>query len=205
MSPSPTPWLRDHRGGRKECLWQYILTNYFPKIFLETYILAGGFPNGSVTKNPPAVQEMQERQVWSLGQQDPLEEEMATHSSILAWKIPWLEEPGGLLSMGLQKIGHDWAPELAWAHACVHACSYTHTHILAEVYRNFCFSTSTPSCLILFQDCNHLLEELGTVSNYSIFCKNLYDVELNIPCSICTTCIWNYLEMMFFSISSFFF
>ena len=55
---------------------------------------------------------MQETQVRSLGQEDPLEKEMATHSSILAWKIPWMEEPGGLQSMGLQKVGHDWATSL---------------------------------------------------------------------------------------------
>ena len=45
--------------------------------------------------------------VRSLGQEDPLEKEMATHSSILAWKIPWTEEPGGLQSMGSQRVGHD--------------------------------------------------------------------------------------------------
>ena len=50
---------------------------------------------------------MQETQVRSLGQEDPLEEEMATHSSILAWKIQWMEEPGGLQSMGLQTVGQD--------------------------------------------------------------------------------------------------
>ena len=48
---------------------------------------------GSMLKNPPA---MQETWVWSLGLEDPLEEKMATHSSILAWEIPWTEEPGGL-------------------------------------------------------------------------------------------------------------
>ena len=47
-------------------------------------------------KNPPAMQDTQGMQVQSLGQEDPLEEEMATHSSILAWEIPWTEEPGGL-------------------------------------------------------------------------------------------------------------
>ena len=52
-----------------------------------------GFPGGSVVKNLPAVQETWAR---SLGQDDPLEKEMATHSSILAWEIPWVEEPGGL-------------------------------------------------------------------------------------------------------------
>ena len=45
--------------------------------------------------------------VQSLGQEDPLEKEMATHSSILAWKIPWMEEPGRLQSMGLQRVGHN--------------------------------------------------------------------------------------------------
>ena len=59
-----------------------------------------GFPGGSVIKNPSAVQEMGVR---SLGQEDPLEKDMATHSSILAWEIPRTQEPGRLQSMGLQK------------------------------------------------------------------------------------------------------
>ena len=50
---------------------------------------------------------MQETWVQSLGQEDPLEKEMAIHSSTLAWKIPWMEEPGGLQSTGLQRVGHD--------------------------------------------------------------------------------------------------
>ena len=53
------------------------------------------------------MQEMQETWVQSLGQEDPLEEEMATHSTILAWKIPWIEEPGGLQPMGSQRVGRD--------------------------------------------------------------------------------------------------
>ena len=57
-------------------------------------------------KNLPA---MQETLVQSLDQEDPLEKEMTTHSSILAWEIPWREEPGELQSMGLQRVGHDWA------------------------------------------------------------------------------------------------
>ena len=52
---------------------------------------------------------MQIMWVWSLGQEDPLQEAMALHSSILTWKIPWTEEPGGLQSMGLQRVGHDWS------------------------------------------------------------------------------------------------
>ena len=50
---------------------------------------------------------MWETQVQSLGWEDPLEKEMATHSNILAWKIPWTEEPGGLQVMGSQRVGHD--------------------------------------------------------------------------------------------------
>jgi len=50
---------------------------------------------------------MQETWVWSLGWEDPLEKAMATHSSILAWRILWTEEPGGLPSTGLQRVGHD--------------------------------------------------------------------------------------------------
>ena len=61
-------------------------------------------PGGSASKEPPAVQKTRAR---SLGQEDPLEEEMATHSSVLAWRIPWTDEPGGLQSMGPQRLGHD--------------------------------------------------------------------------------------------------
>ena len=53
------------------------------------------------------MQESQETQVGSLGQEDPLEKEMVTYSSIIAWGIPWTEEPGGLQSIGLQKVRHD--------------------------------------------------------------------------------------------------
>ena len=52
---------------------------------------------------------MQETRVQSLGREDPLEKEMATYSSILAWKIPWTEEAGRLQSMGSQRVGHNWA------------------------------------------------------------------------------------------------
>ena len=57
-----------------------------------------------MVKSLPAVQETQ---VQSLGEEEPLKKEMATHSSILAWKIPWTEEPGRLQSMGSQRVGHD--------------------------------------------------------------------------------------------------
>ena len=69
------------------------------------YMLLGSFPGGSEIKNPPA---KQETWVWSLGWEDPLEKEMATHSSIPAWEIPWTEEPDGLQFMRSQKVEHDW-------------------------------------------------------------------------------------------------
>ena len=66
--------------------------------------VTGDFPGGSVVKCLPT---MWETQVQSLGQEVPLEEEMAPHSSTLAWKIPWMEEPGRLQSMGSQRVRHD--------------------------------------------------------------------------------------------------
>ena len=63
-----------------------------------------GFPGGSLINNPPAIREMH---IQSLLQKDPLEKEMATCFSILAWEIPWPEEPGGLQSVELQRAGHD--------------------------------------------------------------------------------------------------
>ena len=58
-----------------------------------------------MVKNPPAVQETR---TWSLGWEDLLEEEMSTHYRILAGESPWTEDPGGLQSVGLQRVGHDW-------------------------------------------------------------------------------------------------
>ena len=70
---------------------------------------------------------MQEMWVWSLGQEDPLEKEMVTHSNILAWRIPWMEKPGRLQSMGSQRVGLDWATSL------------THHAVITD------FQTSAPS------------------------------------------------------------
>ena len=83
--------------------WTYAIS-YSPHIILD-------FPGDLVVKNPPV---MQETWVGFLGWEDPLEKEMATHSSILTWEIPWTEEPGRLQSMGLQRVGQNIAPE----HAC---------------------------------------------------------------------------------------
>ena len=60
-----------------------------------------------MVENPPAMQETQEMKIRPLGWEDPLKEGMATHSSILAWRIPWTEEPDRLQSIGLQRVRHD--------------------------------------------------------------------------------------------------
>ena len=74
-------------------------------IYRGIWVLLRASPVAQKVKNLPA---MQETQVQSLGREDPLEKEMATHSSVLAWRIPWTEEPGiGLQSMGSQRVGHE--------------------------------------------------------------------------------------------------
>ena len=83
----------------------WIKESLLKRIFPEVWAGCTGFPSSSAVKNLPA---MQETQVWSLGQEDPLEKELATHSSILAWRSPWTEEIGGLESTGSQRVGHDW-------------------------------------------------------------------------------------------------
>ena len=86
---------REVRGGGRR-VW-FIST-------LEVYSCYS--PMAHQVKSPPAIQETQEMWVQSLGWDDPLEKEKATHSSILAWEIPWTEKPGGLQCMGLQRVGH---------------------------------------------------------------------------------------------------
>ena len=81
-----------------------------------------------VVKNPPATQEAQKMWVRSLGREDPLEKGMATHSSILAWRIPWTEMPGGLQSIGSQRVGHDWNA-LAHTHATLSEHSFYFSHV----------------------------------------------------------------------------
>ena len=90
-------------------------------------------------KNPPAMQEPQETRVQSLSQEDPLEEEMTTHSSTLAWETPWTEDPGGLQPMGSQRVRHDWAMESY--HACV--CVLAPWHSIQDLSS----PTSTPAAV----------------------------------------------------------
>ena len=80
----------------------YIIASFCKKLGREY----GASMVAQMVKNLPSIQETR---LWSLDHEGPLEKEMATHSSILAWRIPWTEEPGRLWSMGSQRIRHDWA------------------------------------------------------------------------------------------------
>ena len=86
---------------------QFSSTNWLQIIFLSTRLGAS-----LLAQRLKCLPGMQETQLRSLGREDPLEKEMATHYSTPAWKIPWTEEPGGLQSMGMQRVGHDWAASL---------------------------------------------------------------------------------------------
>ena len=112
-------WLTDHQIPKMNwmgSLLSYLLTNVGGKILAllgrdqtcitiaGTHSLLFSFLVAQMVKSPLAMQEIQ---VWSLGQEDPLEKEMVTFSSILAWEHPWTEEPGRLQSMGLQRPGHN--------------------------------------------------------------------------------------------------
>ena len=100
-------------------------------------------------KRPPA---MQETWVRSLGREDPLKKEMATHSSILAWRILWTEEPGGLQSTGSQRVGHDCATSLSLSNLCnardiVHTIEFLFILYPILVYHS-CNATSYQQLLV---------------------------------------------------------
>ena len=104
-------WRKPHKPAKEFEIFQC-------KIFFCFWFMcvARGFPGNSVKKKKKKkaiwpCMKMQKMQVRSLGWEDPLEKGTATHSSMLAWEIPWTAEPGGLQSMGSQRVGHDWATE----------------------------------------------------------------------------------------------
>ena len=92
--------------------------NFFFFSFWATSHSRHGFPGGSVGKE--SVCDAGDSGDMGSGWEDPLEEGMATHSSIPAWRIPWTEPPGGLQSLGLQRVGHNWS-KWAHTHTCTHA------------------------------------------------------------------------------------
>ena len=83
------------------------LRPYMPQGWPKKLKNERGFPSDQQVKNLPAAQETQETGVRARGREDPMEEGMATHSSILAWRIPWTDEPGGLQFMGSERVRQD--------------------------------------------------------------------------------------------------
>ena len=106
---------------------------------------------------------IQETRVQSLGWEDPLEKEIATHSGIIAWKIPWMEEPGGLRSMGSQRVGHDWATSLP---VRIPALSYSLPYLAM-----FSHWTISPSVTL-----RYLTRDLGIKFRLFKFCRARFSV-----------------------------
>ena len=118
---------------------------------------------------------MQETRFQSLGREDPLEKEMATHSSILAWRIPWIEEPGRLQSTGLQRVGRDWANSLSLSIYMVKSNPENIVTWLSILLLNYICCSVAQSCLTLREpvDCStpgfpvlHYLPEFAQIHIY---------------------------------------
>ena len=93
-------WSSERMRGRESGIFEFIYRG-LPSAFCAPLLWLAQ----RLKRLPP----MRETRVQSLGQEDPLEKEMTIHSSILAWRIPWMEKPSRLQSTGLQRVGHDWA------------------------------------------------------------------------------------------------
>ena len=110
-----------HLDGKWFSLW-----TFKPLWYKVQYIRTGASLAAQLLKNPPA---MQKTLVHFLGGEDPLEKGMATHSSMLAWRIAWTKEPGRLQSMGSQRVGQDWvAKHTVYAHIHTHTHTYMNWH-----------------------------------------------------------------------------
>ena len=111
LVPVQSKWKRSCQIRTTVNLFPFPLLVYYNCIDSNTNIKKYSNLEGAslVAQRAKSLPVAWETQVRSLGREDPLEKEMVTHSSILAWKTPWVEKPGRLQSMGLQRVGHDWA------------------------------------------------------------------------------------------------
>ena len=116
-----------------------------PKVSLcaSRMLSAIGFTGVSTAQMVKCLPATRETRVWFLGREDPLEKEMAIHSSTLAWKIPWTEEPDRLQSMGSQRVGHDWATSLHFIGFTVAHSTWEHKLFLMK--DQFVLSPTLPS------------------------------------------------------------
>ena len=101
------------------CVGFHHISTWISQQYMKSSTFLASLEAQRLKRLPP----MQATWVWSLGWEDPLEKEMATHASILAWRIPWTEELGRLQSTGSQRVGHDWAISLSF-HFSIFHCIY---------------------------------------------------------------------------------
>ena len=147
---------------------------YFSCLSLRTSLIA------QMVKNLPATRETR---VQSLGQEDPLEKEMATHSSILAWRLPWTEEPSRLKSMGSQRAGHDWATT---TNLLILDSFERNYHLILKCMATHLIGSSWLVCLSILMDVSFLYP-LNNIFDTDPFC--CFDLEFDYFClnSIYTT------------------
>ena len=119
------------------CPYTHVYQGYPPCVFFQSTFHILGFPGGSDSKESPA---MLETWVWSLGQEDLLEKEMATHSIILAWRILWTEKPGGLQSVGYQRVEHNWLNNSHFHPSGIHFLS-TYLRPSTVLLSKYCITT----------------------------------------------------------------
>ena len=113
----------------------------------KVLLIIQGFPDGWVVKNQPVTQETQETRVRFLCGEDPLEEGMTTHSSVLAGRIPWTEEPGRLQSMGSQRVRHDWATRRGIC-TSFHGYEIVHSSASGKLHTRALFLTTSCFCQV---------------------------------------------------------
>ena len=128
--------------------------------------------------------------VWFLSREDPLEKDMATHSSILAWRIPWAEKPGWLQFIGSQRVGYDWS-NLAHTHMNTHRPHLRMRHYRSSVWNSYLWflwfsPKSPPASLHTFPKCSHTLdcrEYIKIRLEYTSVCslKLNYEAEVSFP------------------------
>ena len=162
---------------RSKCLLISWLQSPSAVILELFFINIWAFLVAQAVKHLPA---MWETCVWSLGQEDPLEKEMETHSRTLAWKIPWTEEPGRLQSMGSQGVGHNWDTSLTFINLYVWVSEFGTTDIWASI--TLCLGRLSCACRMFSRIFNcsllhtnvtlpALFPKRVSTENFSIHCQ----------------------------------
>ena len=151
--------------------------------------------------------------VQSLGREDPLEKKMATHSNTLAWKIPWTEETGRLQSMGLQRVGHDWATSLSlsvqfslsvvsnslWPQGMQHArlpCPSPTPRAITNSFQSrwWCYPTISSSVLP-FSSCSQSFPTSGSFPMNQFFASGGYSTEVSASASVLPMTIQDWFHL----------